>query len=67
MILFTACNDHHHIIGKIVFNNVFIGYFTFHRKTGLQSVQSVLSLKKSCNNERKNTRQKRDKHLKKQK
>ena len=45
MILFSACNDYDRIIGKIVLNNVFIGYFTFHRKTGLES---VLSLKKSC-------------------
>ena len=50
MILFSACNDHDRIIGKIVLNNVFIGYFTFHRKTGLESVKSVLSLKKSCKN-----------------
>ena len=38
------------ITGMTVSNNVFIGYFTFHRKTGLPSVQSVLSLKKSCRN-----------------
>ena len=50
MILFSACNDYDRIIGKIVLNNVFIGYFTFHRKTGLESVKSVLSLKKSCKN-----------------
>ena len=67
MILFSACNDYDRIIGKIVLNNVFIGYFTFHRKTGLESVKSVLGLKKSCKKsaykrKRQNTPQKRDKH-----
>ena len=50
MFLFSACKDHDRITRRTVSNNVSIGYFAFHRKTGLQSVQSPSSLKKSCRN-----------------